>query len=108
MVGVPAAVLLGAGWLWSAEMAAVQWEEGTVRAELAALVRTLAVTIGPRSYKDPVNLNSAADIISQRLASFGYLVTEQPYQVGESTARKGTERPDRVIVIGAHYDTVVG
>lgn len=107
-------VLIGVGWLWSAEMAAVQWEEGTVRAELAALVRTLAVTIGPRSYKDPANLSATADFISQRFESFGYEVTEQPFQVEELTIRniiaerRGTERPDRVIVIGAHYDTVVG
>ena len=114
MVGVPAAVLIGAGWLWSAEMAAVQWEEGAVRVELAALVRMLAVTIGPRSYKDPANLNAAADFVSRRFASFGYRVAEQPYQVEGFTARniiaerRGTEQPDRVIVIGAHYDTVVG
>lgn len=31
---------------------------------LAALVRTLAVTIGPRSYNDLVNLNVSADFIS--------------------------------------------
>ena len=96
------------------ELPEVQWHEGVVRTELAAVVQTLAVTIGPRSYTDPINLNAAADFISQRLDSFGYQVTAQPYQVGELTfrniiaERRGTEQPDRVIVIGAHYDTVVG
>lgn len=114
VVGVPAAVLIGAGWLRSAEMAAVQWEEGAVRVELAALVRMLAVTIGPRSYQDPTNLNAVEDFVSRRFASFGYQVAEQPYQVEGFAARniiaerRGTEQPDRVIVIGAHYDTVVG
>lgn len=114
MVGVPAAVLIGAGWLWSMEVSTVPWDEEAVRAELAALVRTLAVTVGPRSYKDPANLNAAADFISHRLDSLGYQVTAQPYQVGELTVRniiaerQGTEQPDRVIVVGAHYDSVAG
>jgi acetylornithine deacetylase/succinyl-diaminopimelate desuccinylase-like protein len=96
------------GWVWSADVSAVQRNEGTVRAELAALVHTLAVTMGPRSYQDPPNLNAAADFISQRLASFGYDLTAQPYQARELAVRniiaerRGTEQPDRVIVIGAH------
>jgi hypothetical protein len=53
-----------------------------VRAELAALVRTLAVTIGPRSYKDPTNLNAAADFISQRLESFGYEARSRRSRIG--------------------------
>lgn len=112
-VGVPAAVLSIAGWLWSMEVSTVQWDDGIVREELAALVQTLAVNIGPRSYRDPVNLNAAADFVSQRLESFGYQVAAQPYQVGELMVRnivaerRGTEQPDRVIVIGAHYDTVI-
>lgn len=95
-------------------MSEIQRNEGSVRTELKTLVHSLAVTIGPRSYEDPANLNAAADFISQRLATLGYHVTEQPYQAGELPVRniiaerRGTEEPDRVIVIGAHYDTVVG
>lgn len=112
-VGVSAAVLSIAGWLWSMEVSTVQWDDGIVREELAALVQTLAVNIGSRSYRDPVNLNAAADFVSQRLESFGYPVASQPYQVEELMVRnivaerRGTEQPDRVIVIGAHYDTVI-
>lgn len=95
-------------------MFGIQRNEESVRTELETLVRSLAVTIGPRSYQDPVNLNAAADFISQRLASFGYDLTEQPYQVGELAVRniiaerRGAEQPDRVVVVGAHYDTVIG
>lgn len=103
-----------AGWLWSADLPALAWDEAAVRTELSAIVRTLAETIGPRSYKDPANLETAARFISRRLVSLGYHVTEQPYQAGELTVRniiaerRGTEEPDRVIVVGAHYDTVAG
>ena len=62
---------------------------------------------------DPANLNAVADFISRRLDSFGYQVAAQSYRVGELPARniiaerRGREDPDRVIVVGAHYDTVV-
>jgi len=112
---IAAAVLSAAGgWAWGTDMPGIQHHEGTVRAELEATVHSLAVTIGPRSYQDPANLNTAADFISRRLASFGYDLTTQPYQVGELAVRnivaerRGTDQPDRVIVVGAHYDTVVG
>jgi Zn-dependent M28 family amino/carboxypeptidase len=102
------------GWVWSMDVSGIQRNEEGVREELAALVHSLAVKIGPRSYQDQAHLNAAADFISQRLASFGYDLIAQPYQVGELTVRniiaerRGTDQPDRVIVIGAHYDTVVG
>lgn len=102
------------GWLWSAKVSAVQRNEGIVRAELAALVRELAVTIGPRSYQDRANLAAGAELIERRFASIGYTATSQPYRVGDLAVRnvmaerRGTEQPDRVIVVGAHYDSVVG
>ena len=102
------------GWAWSANVFWIQLNEETVRTELEATVHLLAVTIGPRSYQDPANLDSAADFISRRLASFGYDLTPQSYEVGELAVRniiaerQGTDHPDHVIVVGAHYDTVVG
>jgi hypothetical protein len=105
------------GWAWSIDVSGIERDkrnEGNVRAELEGLVHSLAVTIGPRSYQDPANLNAAADFISRRLTAFGYDLSEQPYQAGELAVRnliaerRGTDQPDRVIVVGAHYDTVVG
>jgi len=107
---VPAAAV---GWVWSMDVSGIQRNQGSVRAELEALVQTLAVTIGPRSYMDPANL-AAADFVSNRLAALGYHVTEQSYHAGELPVRnviaerRGAEEPARVIVVGAHYDTVVG
>ena len=95
-------------------MSGIQLNEGHVRTELEATVHSLAVTIGPRSHHDPANLGNAADFISRRLVSFGYDLTEQPYQIEDLAVRniiaerRGTDQPDRVIVVGAHYDTVIG
>jgi len=114
IAGIALVLVASSGSVWSSNRPAGPWNEGAVRAELTALVRMLAVTIGPRSYKDPANLNAAADFISQRLESFGYEVTAQPYRVRELAVRnilaerRGTEQPDRVIVVGAHYDSVAG
>ena len=114
LVITAAALSAGGVWVWSAEVSEIQRHEENMRAELKALVHSLTVTIGPRSHQDPANLDAAADLISRRLASFGYDLTSQPYEVGELAVhniiaeRRGTDQPDRVIVIGAHYDTVVG
>ena len=108
------AVLTCLGVFWSGSLVGATWDESSVRAALTSIVRTLAGDIGPRSYMAPANLNAAADVISQRLASFGYELTVQPYRVKELAVRniiaerRGTELPDRVIVIGAHYDSVAG
>ena len=85
-----------------------------VRERLAAIVRTLAETIGPRSYRDTASLAAAADFITQSFQVGGYTVTFQPYEVKGQTyrniiaERRGTEEPDRVLIVGAHYDTVEG
>jgi len=85
-----------------------------VRERLEVTVRTLAETIGPRSYRDIANLAAAADFITQSFEAGGYTVTFQPYEVKGQTyrniiaERRGTEEPDRVLIVGAHYDTVEG
>lgn len=112
-----ALILLQGTVRWSSSGAppsAASRDDRGARMELAALVNTLAVTIGPRSHQDRANLDAAARFISERLALSGYDVTAQPYQAGELPVRnivaerRGIEEPDRVIVVGAHYDSVVG
>ena len=114
IAGVIAFLVVTGGWLEAMDRPVGGWDEGTVDAELHKLVQALAVTIGPRSYMDPANLDAAADLVSNRMAALGYHVTEQSYQAGKLPVRnviaerRGIEEPDRVIVVGAHYDTVVG
>lgn len=85
-----------------------------VRERLEASVRTLAETIGPRSYRDEANLEAAADFVTRSFEAAGYTVTFQPYEVKGRTyrniiaERRGTEEPDRILILGAHYDTVEG
>ncbi len=54
------------------------------------------------------NLEIAAAYITSQLESFGYTVTEQPFSYSKNLIARleGTSQPDRVFVVGAHYDTV--
>jgi len=79
---------------------------------LHQVVTVLAREIGVRSYLDRERLARTADYISGQLASFGYAVDRQtfyyrghPYDnlIAEI---HGTSMEDRILIIGAHYDTV--
>ena len=87
---------------------------GAAQVRLEASVRMFAETIGPRSHRDPKNLAAAAEFITRSFESSGYSVTVQPYEADGLPVRniiaerRGTEQPDRVLIVGAHYDTVEG
>jgi Zn-dependent M28 family amino/carboxypeptidase len=84
------------------------------RARLAAHVTELAGRIGERSYRRPVALAAAATYVETELAALGYEVASQPFAAGGQTfrnleaTRPGRGRADEVVVVGAHYDAVVG
>jgi hypothetical protein len=91
-------------------------DAGTIR--LAGLlerhVRVLAETIGERNVYHPRALADAADYIEHQCHAFGYEVIRQSYDVEgircsnlEMTC-PGTRHPDHILLIGAHYDSVIG
>jgi Zn-dependent M28 family amino/carboxypeptidase len=83
--------------------------------ELRHDVSHLAVEIGQRNVlRCPEELKQAAEWIEGELAKSGYQVGRQEYEVSGVTCRNleaeivGSTRPDEIIVIGAHYDSVPG
>ncbi|MFN3396690.1 MAG: M28 family peptidase, partial [Thermodesulfovibrionales bacterium] len=85
-----------------------------IRANLVDTVRYLSEDIGQRSYLDIDKLNETASYIESRLVSTGYNVVRQPFDfrggtylnlIAEIKGESSTKRP---LIIGAHYDTVVG
>jgi hypothetical protein len=83
--------------------------------ELRRDVAQLAGAIGERNVLNrPHELAQAADWLEAELAAAGYEVNRQSYPVGGRTcsnleaAAAGTTRPDEIVVIGAHYDSVIG
>ena len=87
----------------------------TLTEEVRRDTAKLAVEIGERNVsRRPEQLTQAADYIETEFAAAGYEVSRQEYQVlGQTCANlqaelRGTTRPDEIVVVGAHYDTVLG
>lgn len=86
--------------------------ERTVRDHLRRHLRLLAGEIGQRNIWRPGSMQAAADYIQKTLARSGYQVRRQPFTAsGRSVANlevtlPGKIRPEEIVVVGAHYDTV--
>ncbi len=81
---------------------------------LRAHVQVLAGEIGERNTFRPHALRRAAAYIEQSWRDQGYTVTRQEYSIGRDTwanleiTRRGRNAPDDIILVGAHYDSVIG
>ena len=90
-----------------------QWEL-TLREWIDRDVRALAHTIGERNLFRYDHLEAARYLIEQELKAAGYVVRQHAFQVHGQTCYNldvqltGARRPDEVVVIGAHYDSVQG
>jgi len=79
--------------------------------ELRRHVTALAYDIGVRSDQQYPNVQRAAAYIERTLAALGYQVVSEEYTMGNRTYRnleatlRGTNRPQEVVILGAHYDT---
>ena len=77
-------------------------------------VRVLATDIGSRSIQEPRSLRRAQDYIQNRYAEYGLEVRVQDYEaLGNPTANLVAFHPDTdldspLLLLGAHYDTVMG
>jgi Zn-dependent M28 family amino/carboxypeptidase len=89
-------------------------EQRRLEQELRTHVQQLAGTIGERNLFRYRQLVAAAEYIGSTLTSSGFHVQRQRYDVlGKSSENivaeaTGTETPDEIILIGAHYDSVQG
>jgi Zn-dependent M28 family amino/carboxypeptidase len=93
------------------ELAAAQ---AALAAELRADVTRLAGEIGERNYHYYAELKAAADYIETQFRSAGLEIERQAYQDTGKTYENliaeiaGGERASEIVVVGAHYDSVVG
>jgi len=85
-------------------------EELAVR--LKSHVNVLAGLIGPRHLKKPSTMEAAAAYVERQFGEMGDVVSRQTYLARDVEAsnliveRKGTQGAGKVVVVGAHYDTV--
>lgn len=93
--------------------------EKELAARLKLDVRYLAETIGERHMHRPGTMETTAAWIEQRLEEIGFAPVRHSYQLQGERYRgrsadnliaevAGTQHPERVVIVGAHYDTVPG
>ena len=81
---------------------------------LRAHVEMLAATIGERNLWSYGALEQAAQYISTRLTAAGYTSRRQTFELAKlplsniEAVLEGSTRGAEIVVVGAHYDTVVG
>lgn len=86
----------------------------TLADRLRGHVTHLAVEIGQRNVFQPHALHATADYIRREWIAQGYQVSSQFYGAkgvkseNLDVSRMGKTRPDEIILVGAHYDTVSG
>ena len=89
-------------------------QERSSALRLEADVRRLASGIGERSTANPRGLAAAADHIEAVLRGLGYEVSSHAYDSHGLRVRNveathsGTQRSREIVLVGAHYDSVIG
>ncbi len=118
-----AILMIGLLWLWSmvlwmpgasyqGPLPPLQPAEITLENLLQQDIQKIAVDIGPRNANQYDQLNATKTFLETALGQSGYQVTEQAYTIDDKTyynlavEKKGTELPNEVIIVGAHYDSV--
>jgi hypothetical protein len=88
--------------------------EREIEGRLRAQVQALAGEIGERNAFCPDRLHAAAQYLEATLGDLGHRVDSQPFESEGVPVRnleveqRGHSRPDEILVVGAHYDSVVG
>lgn len=86
----------------------------TIASRARRIVEVLANEYPSRNGQFPALLNGAADFIEREFRALGYAVESQPYDCEGMTVRnlvvekKGSKPDQSSIILGAHYDTVIG
>jgi Zn-dependent M28 family amino/carboxypeptidase len=89
-------------------------EASTLERKIKRHIQVLAVELGERNYVQHKNLGCAADYIREEFKSYGYEPTEQIYKIEDRPYRNiivtkaGKDKKDKIIIICAHYDSVLG
>ncbi len=89
-------------------------EETALRNALRQDVETLAAEIGERNVFRYPRLAAAADFIKRSFEDAGYAVRREGFEASGQTcfnleaAITGVDKPDEIVVVGGHYDSVFG
>ncbi len=99
---------------YAAQFSALSQVEKATQKELERHVEALASRIGERNMWRSGAMQRAAAYIRDELEKSGLAVREEEFLVWHTTARNveatlpGSKTPSEIVLLGAHYDTVLG
>ncbi|EDX70861.1 peptidase, M28 family [Coleofasciculus chthonoplastes PCC 7420] len=100
------------GESYHGELPPLTQKEVTLQNALQQDVEKLAGEIGRRNYLYYDGLIAATDFLERELSQAGYKVKRQGYEIDNQTYYNleveiiGTEKPQEIVVVGGHYDSV--
>ena len=89
-------------------------EQAALSASLRRDVTELASTIGVRNWQRHAKLERAADFVGNRLKEAGHTVARQTFLIDQTPFHnleveiRGASKPEEIVVVGGHYDSVMG
>ncbi|MCX7927630.1 MAG: M20/M25/M40 family metallo-hydrolase [Candidatus Omnitrophica bacterium] len=90
------------------------YQEQIIHDNLKKHVKFLSIDIGERNFSHHQNLEQAADYIKQEFKNYGYQPQEQVYSLEGKIYRNiiatkiGKVHPEKILIVCAHYDSVIG
>ncbi len=86
----------------------------TTEDRLRKTVTHLSETIGERNLTKPKKLDETVEYLQKEFESIDYIISKQTYQVNGIDCHNliaeviGTDKPDEIVIVGAHYDSARG
>jgi hypothetical protein len=115
VAGAQAFMIAMPGASYRGPLAPLREEEAALRDRLARHVVVLAEEIGARSVGvDRAGLGKAEEYVTSELRAIGLEPVRETFQVGAAEVanvvaeRRGSRRPEEIVLVGAHYDAVGG
>jgi Iap family predicted aminopeptidase len=102
------------GKSYSGQLPPLTPSQEQVSQQLNRYIKIIADDIGEHNYIFYNQLIQVENFLNERLSQAGYAVKTQEYSVDGKVFRnleieiRGTEKPDEIVIVGAHYDSVVG
>lgn len=102
------------GKSYSGQLPPLTPSQEQVSQQLNRYIKIIADDIGEHNYIFYNQLIQVENFLNERLSQAGYAVKTQEYSVDGKVFRnleieiRGTEKPDEIVIVGLHYDSVVG
>lgn len=112
LIGLVVSVIRMPGKSYKGPFASINAQEKETEAHLRQYIQSLAGDIGQRNTER--TLKESVDYIKSKMAESGYETKEQVFKVDNQECKnlectlKGTDSSAGVILVGAHYDSVLG